>query len=339
MKELCLILKKGCLNKMYFPRNQKSHFDWIADNLKTDGLKVDKSTKIVSMGSCFAREIKDWLLKNNFNYLLEEQEKDIWLNREMYPGDGEKKPSEHASVAWERVYNTMTFNQIMKYSFLKDEDIDKEINSRLYETLGYVNGRPEKIIADLKRTRMTYRDLEIAKKDLRDHIEKSKQVLMDAEVVIFTLGFTEIWNSVDRNITLPIYPLGNNKGYHPPQDFEFRASSFEENYQNVKNGVKLLKENNPNVKILLTVSPVHLNLTYREDTDVVSASCASKSILRAVADQIYKEEEQVYYFPSYEIVNMLCSLENTAAYQSDGHHVQRNIVDNIMNTFYKVYVK
>ena len=70
---------------MYFPRNQKSHFDWIATNLKTDGLRVDKSTKIVSMGSCFAREIKDWLLKNNFNYLLEEQEKDVWLNREMYP--------------------------------------------------------------------------------------------------------------------------------------------------------------------------------------------------------------------------------------------------------------
>jgi len=324
---------------MYFPRNQKSHFDWIANNLKTDGLRVDKSTKIVSMGSCFAREIKDWLLNNDFNYLLEEQEKDIWLNKEMYPGDGGKKPSDHASVAWERVYNTMTFNQIMKYSFLKEDELEKEINSRLYETTGYVYGETKKIIADLKRTRMTYKDIETATIDLKDHIKKSRDVLMDAEVVIFTLGFTEIWNSVNRNMTLPIYPLGKNKGYHPPDDFTFKASSFEENYQNVKNGIKILKENNPNVKILLTVSPVHLNLTYRADADVVSASCASKSILRAVADQIYKEEEQVYYFPSYEVVNMLCSLENTPAYQSDGHHVQRNIVDIIMNMFQEVYVK
>ncbi len=324
---------------MYFPRNQKSHFDWIANNLKTDGLRVDKSTKIVSMGSCFAREIKDWLLKNNFNYLLEEQEKDIWLNKEMYPGDGGKKPSDHASVAWERVYNTMTFNQIMKYSFLKEGELDKEINSRLYETTGYVYGETKKIIADLKRTRMTYKDIETATIDLKDHIKKSRDVLVDAEVVIFTLGFTEIWNSVNRNMTLPIYPLGKDKGYHPPDDFTFKASSFEENYQNVKNGIKILKENNPNVKILLTVSPVHLNLTYRADADVVSASCASKSILRAVADQIYKEEEQVYYFPSYEVVNMLCSLENTPAYQNDGHHVQRNIVDIIMNMFQEVYVK
>jgi hypothetical protein len=324
---------------MYFPRNQESHFSWIKKNLKTDGLQIDKSTKIVSMGSCFAREIKDWLLRNDFNYLLEEQKKDVWLSRQMYPGDGGKKPSEHASVAWERVYNTMTFHQIMKYSFLKAEEIDGEINTRLYETVGHIGSKKERITADLKRTRMTYPNIEVAKRDLHDHIQKSNQVLMDAEVVIFTLGFTEVWHSEERDMTLPIYPLGSGRGYYPPEDFTFKASSFEENYESVKSGIRILKENNPDVKIILTVSPVHLNMTHRADTDVVSASCASKSILRAVVDQIYKEEDQVYYFPSYEVVNLLCSLENKPAYQSDGHHVQRNIVDIIMDVFHGAYVK
>ena len=90
--------------------------------------------------------------------------------------------------------------------------------------------------------------------------------------------------------------------------------------------------------MLLTVSPVHLNKTFRKDLDVVSASCASKSTLRAVANQICSEEEQVYYFPSYEIVNILCSLEQTPAYVG-GHHVSRDIVDIIMNIFYRKVVE
>jgi len=32
-------------------------------------------------------------------------------------------------------------------------------------------------------------------------------------------------------------------------------------------------------------------------------------------------------------------LENKPAYQSDGHHVQRNIVDIIMDVFHGAYVK
>ena len=258
----------------------------------------------------------------------------------MYPGDGGKSPSDHASVAWERVYNTMTFQQIMKYSFLESEkEIEEEINSRLYETEGYVGQEKKKIIADIKRTRITYLNRETAKNDLIDHIKKSKQVLLDTEVIIFTLGFTEIWTSSERDMTLPIYPMGSGTGYDPPGDFEFRASSYRENYENVKNGIKILKENNPDIKIILTVSPVHLNKTHRTDIDVVSASCASKSILRAVVDQILQENKQVYYFPSYEIVNLLCSLEGTPAYQNDGHHVQRNIVDTIMNVFSETFAK
>ena len=62
-------------------------------------------------------------------------------------------------------------------------------------------------------------------------------------------------------------------------------------------------------------------------------SCASKSILRSVVDQICSEEEGVYYFPSYEIVNILAPLQGIPAYKDDGHHVQRNIVKNYNGDF------
>ena len=323
---------------MYFPRNQASHFEWIKEHLKSD-LKINKDTKIISMGSCFAREIKDWLLDNDFNYLLYEQNKNPWLSCEMYPGDEGRLPSFHGSVAWERVYNTMTFKQIMEYSFFSEKEIELDLKSRLYKTVGLLANHNAHIVADLKRTRVTYANIQTAKEDVREHIYNSKLALLEADLIIYTLGFTEIWSSEERGFTLPIYPRGTHSGYNPPDDFRFIPSTFLENYENIKDGIRVLKKNNPNIKILLSVSPVHLNKTFRKDIDVVSASCASKSILRSVVDQVCAEEEDIYYFPSYEIVNILAPLQGMRAYKDDGHHVQRNIVKTIMEIFQERMVK
>ena len=58
-----------------------------------DGPRIDRSTKIASMGSCFAREIKSVLLREGYAYIAEETD---------HPA------SIHASAAWERLYNTFS---------------------------------------------------------------------------------------------------------------------------------------------------------------------------------------------------------------------------------------
>ena len=199
---------------MYFPRNQESHFEWIKEHLKSD-LKITKDTKIISMGSCFAREIKDWLLDNNFNYLLYEQNKNPWLSREMYPGDEGRLPSFHGSAAWERVYNTMTFKQIMEYSFFSEKEIELDLSSRLYKTVGLLDNYSANIVADLKRTRVTYANLQTAEEDVREHIYNSKLALLEADLIVYTLGFTEVWSSEERGFTLPIYPRGSHFRLQP----------------------------------------------------------------------------------------------------------------------------
>ena len=58
---------------------------------------------------------------------------------------------------------------------------------------------------------------------------------------------------------------------------------------------------NPNLKVLLTVSPVPLVATASGD-HVLVATQYSKSVLRAVAGDAAQDHAAVEYFPSYEII-------------------------------------
>ncbi|MDO9525276.1 MAG: GSCFA domain-containing protein, partial [Gemmobacter sp.] len=63
----------------------------------------------------------------------------------------------------------------------------------------------------------------------------------------------------------------------------------------------LLRSHNPDVRILLTVSPVPLNATF-EDRHVFVATTLSKAVLRVAADHAARALPDCAYFPSYEII-------------------------------------
>jgi hypothetical protein len=170
--------------------------------------------------------------------------------------------------------------------------------------------------------------METAQADITDHIAQSAKVLTETDIVIFTLGMTEIWESKSRSIVLGSHP---GKHFKIPNDFIFRASTFHENLENLFNAISTLKNINREIKVIITVSPVHLLATFRDRLDVLSASCNSKSILRAVADEV-QEIENVFYFPSYEIATIASPLDGLCTYP-DNHHVSREVVDLIMETF------
>ena len=61
-----------------------------------------------------------------------------------------------------------------------------------------------------------------------------------------------------------------------------------------------LKDLNPDVKVLLTVSPVSPIATY-EDRHILVSAVYTKSVLRVAAGQVTDTFDWVDYFPSYEI--------------------------------------
>ena len=278
-------------------------------------MEITRSTPIASMGSCFAREIKAVLLREGYSYITEE------VN---HPA------SRHASSAWERLYNLSSMRQIFEYTF-------EEWAPALRWWKAPVSGK----VQDPFRRIILYDSLEQADADFRHHRICSRKALKRAEVLILTLGLTEIWE--DRSdgsvICLPAGPYVSEGG--DMSRYEFRVSRYAENLANLERIHAIMAVHNPGCKLIVTVSPVHLWATFRKDRDVISASCNSKSILRAVADEFCSLHENTFYFPAFEIATIYRPLMGQPIYAEgrENFHVNQDTVDFIMKTFFEFYTR
>jgi len=197
-----------------------------------DSLKITRSTRIASMGSCFAREIKTVLEREGYAYVKEETH---------------HSASKHASAAWERLYNTFSMRQIFEYTF-------GEWQPELRWWIAPESGK----IQDPYRRIILYDDIDQAETDFRQHRMHSRRALEQAEVLILTLGLTEIWeDAVDRSvICLPSGPYVNEGG--DMSRYRFRVSRHAENLDNLERVHELMIRHNPQCRFVVTVSPVHL---------------------------------------------------------------------------------
>lgn len=277
------------------------------------GLSINRSTRIASMGSCFAREIKTVLLREGYSYIAEEAH---------HPA------SKHASAAWERLYNTFSMRQIFQYTF-------EDWNPLLRWWKAPVSGK----VQDPYRRIILYDSEEQAREDFENHRICSRRALENAEVLILTLGLTELWEDVEDGsvICLPSGPYVNEGGNM--DRYRFRVSRYDENLENLERIYSLMERHNPSCKIVVTVSPVHLWATFRKDIDVIAASCNSKSTLRAVADQFAVTHDNVYYFPAYEMATIYLPLIGQPIFTEgrENFHVNQTTVDFIMKQFFEFY--
>ena len=276
-------------------------------------LKISKSTPIASMGSCFAREIRKVLLQEGYAYITEETH---------------NPASVHASAAWERSYNTFSLRQIFEYTFCDwNPDIRWWISPSTHR------------IQDPYRRIILYDSVEAAEEDFSRHRVHSRRALSKANLLILTLGLTEIWeDSRDGSvICLPSGPYVNEGG--DMGRYRFRVSRYTENLENLERIHQIMAENNPDCRLLITVSPVHLWATFRMDSDVISASCNSKSTLRAVADEFVTRHENAYYFPAFEAATIYRPLMGQSWFTEgkENFHVNKETVRFIMDQFFQYY--
>ena len=258
---------------------------------------IDRDTRIVSMGSCFATHISRYLIDNKFNYLLCEPIRSKIVT----------------SARWDFTYNTASMRQIFEYSF----DPDWEVKERWWD---HSNTQ----VQDPYRRGVVYSRKD-AKELFERHRKKSRQALEEAEVIILTIGLAETWRSKKDGATFFQVPpkriLDLNK-------HTFYIQSAEDVKEDLVQIYRLLRSYNSKVKLVVTVSPVPLMGTFREDVDVVTANSASKSILRAGVDGFFRESD-AYYFPSYEIAQEIPDRWR----EDDGRHLKWEVIDSIMEVF------
>lgn len=136
------------------------------------------------------------------------------------------------------------------------------------------------------------------------------------DTAVFTLGTNHVY--VERATG----EIVDNCQKRPQREFEERELTVEECADALREAITLLRQANPKINVIITVSPIrYAKYGYH-------GSQLSKAVLLLAANKVIKEEgERVYYFPAYEIVND--ELRDYRFYKADMLHPNEQAVEYI----------
>ena len=136
------------------------------------------------------------------------------------------------------------------------------------------------------------------------------------DIVVFTLGTNHVY------IEKATGEIVDNCQKRPQNLFNEQELTIDESANALREAIHLLRKQKPNVKVIVTVSPI------RYAKYGFHGSQLSKATLLLAADKIAREEgEAVYYFPAYEIVND--ELRDYRFYKADMLHPTEQAVEYI----------
>lgn len=116
----------------------------------------------------------------------------------------------------------------------------------------------------------------------------------------------------------------------PPSQFDCRDLSVNEIVQYLESSVLGLKQFNPNIRFMLTVSPVrHISYGLHEDK-------VSKAKLLLACDEICNRYADILYFPAYEI--LIDDLRDYRFYDTDMIHPSQTAVEYIYDKFKEAFI-
>jgi len=169
--------------------------------------------------------------------------------------------------------------------------------------------------------------------------ERYAERLAEAGALVCTIGVAEVWQ--DRE-TGGVFWHGVPEQIYDADRHVSRLTTVEENVENIRRIVELVRRVNPRAPIALTLSPVPLKGTFRGISSL-SADCVSKSVLRVALDRVMGDgREGVYYWPSFEIVKWAGVHLSWPAYGLDdgkSRHVTRRLVAEIVDVFVETFFR
>jgi tetratricopeptide (TPR) repeat protein len=151
---------------------------------------------------------------------------------------------------------------------------------------------------------------------------------------VITIGLSEVWRDRD---TGGVFWRGVPQNIYDENRHVFQISSVDENVENMVAIIDLVRRYCGGKPIIFTLSPVPLIATHRTDVTCMLADSVSKSILRVAIDQVMRQRlEQVFYWPSFEIVRWASGHSSYAAFGDDDgqpRHVNDGHVGAIIDAF------
>jgi hypothetical protein len=268
-----------------------------------DGLVIQQDTPVASLGSCFADEFALHMRRTGFNYVTTEAG--------TFP----------ASANWGRVYTIPAFRQIVRYS--TDETFPVAVEQG---PGGWFDPLRDPAIGHFP-TRVA------AAAAIGAHRAASRRAFATARVLILTLGQNEAWVDPQSNLVWASRPpqaiLDEAARPLAPRTF-----SFEDDVDGLEDALDRLTMLNPDLKVLVTVSPVASYATFC-GVEAITQSFAAKAILRAVADRITHRRPRVWYFPAFE----MALAYNPHTLRADNRHVTPATVNRIFALLIRTLVR
>ena len=247
--------------------------------------RIRPDAKVATAGSCFAQHISRKLKQIGFHYFVTEdgaglpQDERVRRNFAVF------------SARFGNVYTTTQLLQLFNEAFGRrapGESAWRRSDGRYVDPFrpqvepdGFAS--PEEVTAARA-----------------EHLVAVRRMFSECDVFVFTLGLTEAWRSKQDGSVFPLAP-GVAGGTFCPSLHEPVNFGVAEAERDLRTLLAQLREANPAIQVVLTVSPVPLIATW-EDRSVVCSTTYSKSVLRVVADMVARSSDWIDYFPSFEII-------------------------------------
>jgi hypothetical protein len=288
---------------------QRLRQTWFAPKVNPK-FKLRRDDKFYAIGSCFARGLENSLAGHKL--AVESAAPEF---ARLHP----------AGLGFTNKYNTYSILNELRWALDPDAVFPVDSIVQVTNTTWYdPHTTPMLDLVDRKET-LERRAL------LQEVTERIKR----CRVVVITLGLAEVWRDVQADVYLNCTPIPSLFETEPDR-YEFHLTGFAENWANLEAIYALLSQHgHPDVRIIVTVSPIPLMDTF-STKDVVVANTWAKSLLRAVAEEWALAHSNVDYFPSYEIVH---NSDRAAMWERDLRHVKGVGAQHIIELFLRHYLE
>jgi hypothetical protein len=154
---------------------------------------------------------------------------------------------------------------------------------------------------------------------MNKRLENAANSISKTNFLMITLGTAWIFTSKENSLVV------NNCHKLPADKFTRKRLSVEETVDELKKPLEILCSSNPNLQIILSISPI------RHLKDGLHENQLSKATLLIAAEKLCSAFKNMYYFPAYEM--LMDDLRDYRFYATDMTHPSNLAIDYIWEKF------
>lgn len=295
-----------------FPDRESGRLEPVASPSFDCGISLTEGARVMTIGSCFARNIEEYLGEAGYDVPV------LAFTAPIEEAGARERP--------QGILNKYTVASIFQEIRWVSEIIDAggSVSWDLVDKMAYE--MPDGRYLDLQLSS----PVAVTKErflERRQQIFDTHKMFFDCDLIIITPGLTEAWFDELTGMFIQNMPDKAMASAHPGR-FSFVNIDFHQCYAMLKECADLLLSRGAK-QIAFTVSPVPLARTMTSQ-DILIANMYSKSTIRSAVGLLCQQDDRLKYVPSYERVMLT---KSPSVWNNDLRHVAGGFIATIIASF------